>query len=445
MNWTKRLTSKMMLCVLCLMLPPLALAKALVLSNIKTINTLKSTRFLFDLDGQFTYRGFSLHNPERYVLDFKNVSSKIAVNKINLKGLPVNKLRCAEHKEYYRFVFDLPDGHKVSSRRELKAPVDVKRLSVTIQKPQQKVSGNAVSPPKTSLHARTLAEKPSKHPARSSKRVAHKKSHQTRLVHKASSSQKAHQRLVRPKGFARDIIVVIDPGHGGKDPGAAGSQGAKEKEVVLAIAKKLQRMINAEPGFKAILTRKDDRYLRLRQRLSFAHKYNADMFVAIHADAYRHNRAHGASVYAVSARGATSEAARWLAKRENESEFVGGLELSDRDYLVRSVLIDLSQTHVISASLQMGSSILGELGKFTDLHHSTVEQAAFVVLKSPDIPSLLVETGFLSNPKEEANLSKPTYQKRISLAIKHGIKSYFVAHPPRGTRLATNRNQRQNT
>lgn len=421
----------MMLCVLCLTLPSLVLAKTLVLSDIHVINSLKSTRFLFDLDDKFTYRAFSLHHPERYVIDFKDVSSKVDLSKIRLKGLPVTQLRSAPHKEYYRIVFDLPAGYSVTTQREKRAPVDVKRLSVTIDKPQQQASATPAPPAKKSrLHAA--------HKSVVKKQVAVKKN-------VTPAKPVAPATTERPTHFIRDIIVVIDPGHGGKDPGAAGAHGAKEKEVVLAIAKRLQKMINAEPGFKAILTRNDDRYLKLRQRLSFAHKYNADMFVAIHADAYRHNRAHGASVYAVSARGATSEAARWLAKKENESEFVGGLELSDRDYLVRSVLIDLSQTHVISASLQMGSSILGELGKFTDLHHPTVEQAAFVVLKSPDIPSLLVETGFLSNPKEEANLSQPAYQKRISLAIKHGIKSYFVAHPPRGTRLAYNRNKRQNT
>jgi len=176
--------------------------------------------------------------------------------------------------------------------------------------------------------------------------------------------------------------------------------------------------------------------LSLRQRLNLAHKYKADMFVAIHADAYKHHNANGAAVYALSEHGATSEAARWLAQRENESELVGGVNLTDKDQLLRSVLIDLSQTYSIAVSLQMGSTILDQMGKFAKLHHSKVEQAAFVVLKSPDIPSLLVETGFLSNPSEEAKLRTPKYQGRVAVALMKGIKSYFVNHPPRGTTLA---------
>jgi N-acetylmuramoyl-L-alanine amidase len=232
----------------------------------------------------------------------------------------------------------------------------------------------------------------------------------------------------------RRIVIVIDPGHGGKDPGAAGPHGTVEKNVVLQIAKELQRLLNEQSGFSAVLTRNTDHYISLRKRLAIARKNHADMFIAIHADAYHHEHATGASIYALSQRGATSEAARWLAEKENESELGGlGSELADKDAILRSVLIDLSQTHTIESSLQIGDTVLQELGKFARLHHPKVEQAAFVVLKSPDIPSILVETGFLSNPSEENKLVKVAYQHQTAYAIKEGIRRYFELNPPGGT------------
>ncbi len=233
----------------------------------------------------------------------------------------------------------------------------------------------------------------------------------------------------------RPIIVVIDPGHGGKDPGATGVNEIHEKAVVLNIAKKLETLINQEPGFKAVLTRESDYYLTLRERLAIARKYKADMFIAIHADAYLDPNAHGVSLFALSQRGATSEAARWLAASENQSELVGGVELGDKENILRSVLINLSQTATIQASLLIGEEIINNVRPFAYLHHNRVEQAAFVVLKSPDIPSLLIETGFLSNTKEARNLINPAYQQTISQAVMLGIKHYFEQHPPQGTWL----------
>lgn len=235
---------------------------------------------------------------------------------------------------------------------------------------------------------------------------------------------------------ARDIVIVIDPGHGGKDPGACGRRGSCEKTVVLEIAKALQRQINQQQGFTAVLTRHGDYYLTLRGRLEQARKYHADMFVAIHADAYMNNDAEGASVYALSLRGASSEAARWLASRENESELMGGVDLTDKSALLKSVLLDLSQAATLRASLQVGATIINALSSVTTLHQSRVEQAAFVVLKSPDIPSLLVETGFISNPVEERKLKSKAYQWKIARAVTQGIKTYFENWPPRGTTVA---------
>ena len=205
---------------------------------------------------------------------------------------------------------------------------------------------------------------------------------------------------------------------------------------MLAISKRVAKLINAQPGFKALLTRSTDRYIPLRQRLLIARKYKADMFVAIHADAWKNDSARGVSVYALSRRGATSEAARWLAARENKSELMGGVELHDKSHLLKSVLISLSQSATIRASLKIGDNLIESVKPFAKLHHDKVEQAAFVVLKSPDIPSLLVETGFLSNPYEARRLRTVWYQKKIALAIMRGVRQYYVTHPPRYTWLA---------
>lgn len=225
---------------------------------------------------------------------------------------------------------------------------------------------------------------------------------------------------------ARKMTIVIDPGHGGKDPGARGIAGKKEKDIVLAIAKQLSKEINQTENMRAILTRTGDYFVSLRKRLDLAREQNADLFIAIHADAYFNNHKSGASVFALSKRGATSEAARWLAKRDNYSELgeVELNELQDRSSLLRGVLIDLSQTATIRDSLRLGNKVLDALDNVSSLHYKYVEQAPFVVLKSPDIPSILVETGFISNPYEEARLANPIYQQKMAHALWQGIQRY---------------------
>lgn len=270
------------------------------------------------------------------------------------------------------------------------------------------------------------------------------------LQTKTKSSQSSHITIQRskkeqssPKSIRqsiRRIIIVIDPGHGGKDPGATGIDGIHEKNIVLCISKKLQTLINQQPGFYAVLTRSGDYFIPLRQRMLIARQNHADMFIAIHADTYLNHVAHGASVYALSSRGATSEAARWLAQHENQSELIGGVNLTDKEDMLRSVLINLSQTATIHASLLIGQNLLTEFNHYgTPLHHARVEQAAFVVLKSPDIPSLLVETGFLSNKTEEYHLQESAYQQKIADALMLGIVQYFTRNPPPGTWLAEKR------
>jgi N-acetylmuramoyl-L-alanine amidase len=223
----------------------------------------------------------------------------------------------------------------------------------------------------------------------------------------------------------KQMIVVIDPGHGGKDPGATGRKGTHEKTIVLEIARQLAVLLNKSPRYHAILTRNSDYYIPLRDRLLIARKQSADLFISIHADAFSNTKARGSSVYALSQRGATSEAARWLAQNENASERMGGVELDNKSKLLRSVLINLSQTASVRDSLSIGSSILYSLNQVNLLHHRRVEQAAFVVLKSPDIPSLLIETGFLSNRHEEKLLNSPSQQRIIAKAIYEGINKYF--------------------
>lgn len=230
------------------------------------------------------------------------------------------------------------------------------------------------------------------------------------------------------------VVVVIDPGHGGNDPGAVGLHGAKEKNVTLAISKRLAYLINQQRGMHAVLTRQGDYYVGLRDRLKLARKGKADLFIALHADSYFNDRAGGASVYALSQHGATSEAARWLAKKDNYSE-IGGVdlrELSDQSYLLRSVLIDLAQTATITDSLHLGNIMLANLKSVTRLHYSRVEQAPFMVLKSPDIPSILVEMGFISNVNEEHRLQDENYQNKIAYALFNSVSSYLKKYSMTG-------------
>jgi N-acetylmuramoyl-L-alanine amidase len=225
----------------------------------------------------------------------------------------------------------------------------------------------------------------------------------------------------------RIFTVVIDAGHGGKDSGAVSKNGVKEKDVVLAISKKMAARMRALPGVRVILTRDSDRFVSLRGRLNIARRHDADLFIAVHADAYFNNRARGASVYALSQHGATSEASRWLARQANYAE-LDGIDfdkLTDSSRMVRSVLIDMSQTATIRDSLYLGNRVLDSLDRVSALHYRHVEQAPFVVLKSPDIPSILIETGFVSNEREAANLANPAYQDQLASALCNGVNSYI--------------------
>lgn len=228
----------------------------------------------------------------------------------------------------------------------------------------------------------------------------------------------------------RLITVAIDPGHGGEDPGAISRSGTHEKNITLAIARKLKAKIDKEPNMRAALTRDGDYFISLPMRLVRARQLNADLFVSVHADAFIKPHARGSSVYALSERGATSAAARWLAKKENEADLIGGVNLDIKDPYLKQTLLDLSQTATINDSLKLGKEVLLEIGDINHLHKNDVEQAGFAVLKSPDIPSILVETAFISNPDEEKKLKDTAYQDKLAEAILAGIKRYFANNPP---------------
>lgn len=228
----------------------------------------------------------------------------------------------------------------------------------------------------------------------------------------------------------RLVTIAIDAGHGGEDPGARGASGTNEKDVTLAIAKRFKALVDAEPNMRGVLTREGDYFIPLHGRVVKARKLQADLFVSIHADAFVRPDARGSSVFALSERGATSASARYLAKRENESDLIGGVSLDDKDPYLARTLLDLSQTATINDSLKLGKAVLGHLGEINTLHKGAVEQAGFAVLKSPDIPSILVETAFISNPEEEGRLNDEAYQDKLANAILSGIKRYLAANPP---------------
>ncbi len=353
-------------------------------------NEKETTRVVFDTDESTHYRYFLLSNPSRFVIDFENSTMKKKLTSIALKDTVLKKIRSGQPKKNnLRIVFDLDQS------------VKIKRFVLAgDKKGQQRIVFDLVREGNRPL---------------------------------AKNNNAAVAVPMVKKG--RDIIVVIDAGHGGKDPGAIGQKGTKEKQVVLAIAKKLQTLVNKEKGMRAVMTRDNNYYVTLRQRLHKAHKDKGDVFISIHADAFKNTKSSGASVYALSLKGASSEAARWLAEKENYSE-LGRVDLSDKDDILRSVLIDLSRTATISASLNLGSLVLKKLGAISKLHHANVEQARFVVLKSLDIPSILVETGFISNLQEEKKLCSEQYQQQLAQAIMNGIKSYFRYHAPPETYIA---------
>jgi N-acetylmuramoyl-L-alanine amidase len=243
------------------------------------------------------------------------------------------------------------------------------------------------------------------------------------------------------QAHGRDVIVAIDAGHGGIDPGSIGKSGTREKNVTLAIARRLKERIDREPGMRAVLTRDSDHFVEHRERIARARRQQADMFVSVHADSYRNRSVVGSSVYVLSARGASDESARWLADRENAADLVGGVSLDDKDSVLASVLLDLSQGASMSASVDAAQKVMDELDRMGNVTRRGVKHAGFLVLKSPDIPSILVETAFISNPTEEKRLGSGRHQQALAEAIHQGVRTYFYANPPPGTLISRLRAQ----
>ncbi len=253
----------------------------------------------------------------------------------------------------------------------------------------------------------------------------------------ASINQRsAHPSIRTTAPSNRDLVIAVDAGHGGKDPGAIGGRGTREKDITLAISRKLAKRIDASPGMRAVLVRDRDDYIRLRERIEIARTHRADLFVSIHADAFKDPRVRGSSVFTLSAGGATSEAARWLAERENRADLIGGVDLKQRDDLLATVLLEMSQNATIELSSIAAAKVLSKLQRLGEVHQQRIQQAGFAVLKSPDIPSMLVETAFISNPDEEKRLLDASYQDKLADAILDGVIEYFSEYPPPGTRFA---------
>lgn len=351
------------------------------------------SRMVFDVSGTLSHQVFLLDNPKRLVIDIHNAKLRKKLKQPSASNPFFSRVRSGQrHKKDLRIVVDL------------KQPV----------------------------HPKSFVLKPRKHYGHRLVVDLYQKS-QKGYGH-VKQAKKTVTKTVKNK--ARNIIVAIDAGHGGEDPGAHGLHGTQEKMVVLAIAKKLARMIDRQPGMKAVLVRKGDYYINLRKRMAIARKEKADLFVSIHADAFKNRHVRGASVFTLSRRGASSEAARWLAKHENDSDLVGGVSLDEMDSTLASVLLDLSQTATKDASRKVAANVLKQLRPIGHLHKNSVQKAGFMVLKSPDIPSILVETAFISNPTEEQKLKNHRHQQKIARAIFKGIHAYFKQYAPADTLMA---------
>lgn len=280
-----------------------------------------------------------------------------------------------------------------------------------------------------------VAEKPLTRTAKTDAKAQTPQKIIKKITEQANSSPE-EKKTAQPEHSARNIVIAIDAGHGGEDPGAHGARGTEEKRVVLAIAKKLAALINGQRGMRAVMVRKGDYYVDLRKRMEIARAANADLFISVHADAYQKSDVKGASVFTLSNSGASSEAARWLADSENASDLVGGVRLDDKEEVLASVLLDLSQTATLEASNNVASHVLKSFQNIGELHFTTVQKAGFLVLKSPDIPSILVETAFISNPGEERKLNSEDHQSKIALAIFNGVRNYFKQYTPNDARVA---------
>ncbi|WP_423836627.1 N-acetylmuramoyl-L-alanine amidase [Stutzerimonas stutzeri] len=394
----------------------LAAVQVLAASDVQSVRLWRApdnTRLVFDLSGPVQHKVFTLTSPDRIVIDVDGGSLPKPFEQLPLKNTPISGLRAAKFDaDTLRVVIDL--SAQVSPKSFTLTPNQQygHRLVVDLYDDEADASAATASVPATITPSTPATPVSPALPA---------------------------LKLPPLPTSKRDIVIAIDAGHGGEDPGAIGPGKVYEKGVVLQIAKELQRQINTEKGFRAELVRTGDYFIPLRKRTEIARKKGADLFVSIHADAAPRSAAYGASVFALSDRGATSETARWLADSENRSDLIGGagnVSLDDKDQMLAGVLLDLSMTASLSSSLNVGQKVLSNMGRITPLHKRRVEQAGFMVLKSPDIPSILVETGFISNPSEARKLQTASHQQSLARSIHSGVRQFFHENPPPGTYVA---------
>ena len=344
------------------------------------------TRVVFDTSGPSSHELFALKNPDRLVIDVKAAAAADTLQTAKKAGGLVKGIRTALNKPgVLRIVLDLKQSVKPRSFNLTPNDRYGHRLVVDLYERETQAKLKA---------KKVVASKPT---------------------------------------MLRDLVIAIDAGHGGDDPGAIGRRGTREKDVVMSIARRLARLIKAEPGMRPVMIREGDYYIGLRKRIDKARKHGADLFISIHADGFRDHRTSGSSVYVLSRRGASSEMARVLAAKENAADLAGGVSLDDKDELLREVLLDLSQTATLEASFEVAENMLGELKRIGKTHKRSVQQAGFLVLKSPDIPSILVETAFITNPSEEKRLRSQKHQQKLAHAMLRGIRDYFGTHQPPGT------------
>ncbi len=383
----------------------LSTAKAGNIVAVRSWPSEDNSRVTIEHDGTIQYRYFLLFNPNRLVMDIKNAPLNDVLKGLTKQIQPndpfIKSARVAQFDpETVRLVFDL--RQPVSPQVFLLSPVSQYkyRLVMDVYPKSARKVASTVTPDQTK-----------------------KSQKQTKTSAKRPSSGSVN--------LNRKVTIAIDPGHGGEDSGALGHNGSKEKDVVLSIGKRLKKLIDSQSNMYALMTRNADFFIPLGNRPKKARTAKADLFISIHADAAPSSSAHGSSVFVLSEKGASSTAARTLANRENASDLIGGINIKHQDSQVASVLVDMSVSGQIKQSMKLANQVLKEMGKINSLHKSHVEQAAFAVLKAPDIPSILVETAFISNPEEESKLNSDTHQEAIANAIMNGIKAYFAQNPPR--------------
>jgi N-acetylmuramoyl-L-alanine amidase len=356
-------------------------------------------RLVFDLSGSVQYKTFSLSAPERLIIDLSGANLSGDFSQLTLSNTVIRSIRSGQ--------FGVGDTRIVL---DLSSPVQL---------------ASFLLPPQDGQGHRLVLDLKTAEPL------------------KMSAAPEATVDKVHPK---RDIIVVVDPGHGGKDPGAVGAKGEREKDVVLSIAQLLAKRLKREKGFDVKLVRNDDFFVPLRKRVEIARKHNADMFISVHADAAPRLTASGASVYCLSEGGATSATARFMAQRENGADLLGAtslLNLKDKDPMLAGVILDMSMNATLAASLQLGGTVLGSLAGITTLHQKRVEQAGFAVLKSPDVPSILVETGFISNARDSQRLVTARHQQAVADGLFEGLQRYFQKNPPVNSYIAWQQEQKK--